>query len=736
LVEANYKYRTLSGRAAERRAVEESFAPSVLWGFTVEAEEEGRLLVDATAFLLRDAHRVVDRLRDLKQGSYKLDDTRSALEVDRTKGFPKNTEVEALLTFASTGETGRLVAQTAASGMSFSLRQRHSLVELPELDSGFVPRNADPRVGVFSVDFYDFGTPVTDQVERQWIARHRLLKKDPTQGVSEPIAPIVYYVDAGAPEPVRSALVEGASWWAQAFEAAGFKNAFKVEVLPEDADPMDLRYNVVQWVHRSTRGWSYGTTVVDPRTGEILKGRVTLDSLRARQDALIGHALVSRTGRQACAVAAGPGPEHLAGFDPTIEPGTMILARIRQLSAHEVGHTLGFAHNFAASACGRASVMDYPAPAVKIKDGRLDLSDAYAKGIGAYDVLAVKYAYSQFPPGADEPAELDKIVERGLEDGLKFISDADARPAGAAHPLANLWDNGDDPVAMLRHELIVRRIGLEQFGLGQLPEGAPLSDLESKLLPLYLHHRYQLTAAAKTLGGVDYSYAVKDGGKASPRQIVEIVPADRQRAALEAVLETLSPEALVIPESILVLIPPEAYGRGGGTAERFTGKTGPTFDPIAAATIAAELAVKELLQPARAARLIDFHTRNNVNPDFRFVVDSLLAWTWKARPPVSTRAVAVMEAVQSLVVSRLIDLAGDEGASEQVRAVAAYGLRAVADHINAEKGLRAPADPHRRAALDQIERFLSRPDPTHRRALTIPAPPGDPIGSPQGDDRP
>ncbi len=404
LVEPNYKYRAVTDRKPERRAVEDSFAQSVHWGFKVEAEENGNVLVDATAFFLRDAHGVAERLRQARQGAYRLDDSRSALESGRTKGFPKNTEVEALLTFTADGETGRLVAETAPSPRAVTLRQRHSLVELPELGSGFKPRRADPRVGVFTVDFYDFATPVTEPVERQYIARHRLIKKDPKAEISEPVAPIVYYVDPGAPEPVRSALVEGASWWAKAFEASGFRNAYKIEVLPDDADPMDLRYNVIQWVHRSTRGWSYGSSVIDPRTGEILKGRVTLDSLRARQDALIGTGLsTAEPPLGACAAGAGPGAEYLSELDPMAETAAMVLARIRQLSAHEVGHTLGFSHNFAASACGRSSVMDYPAPLVKIRDGKtLDLSDAYAKGVGAYDVLAVRYAYEQFPAGADE----------------------------------------------------------------------------------------------------------------------------------------------------------------------------------------------------------------------------------------------------------------------------------------------------------------------------------------------
>ena len=211
------------------------------------------------------------------------------------------------MTFATDGEAGKLVAQTAASGQAVTLRLRHSLVDLPPLDGRFKPRKADPRVGMFTVDFYDFATPFLEPVERQWITRHRLIKKDPSAAVSDPVEPIVYYVDPGAPEPIRQALVEGASWWSSAFEAAGFSNAFRVEVLPADADPMDLRYNMIHWVHRSTRGWSYGTMVVDPRTGEILKGRVTLDSLRGRQDALIGAGLTAGgDGRDGCAAGADP----------------------------------------------------------------------------------------------------------------------------------------------------------------------------------------------------------------------------------------------------------------------------------------------------------------------------------------------------------------------------------------------------------------------------------------------
>jgi acetamidase/formamidase len=733
LVETNYKYRAVTDRAAERRAVDESFAQSVHWGFKVEAEEPGRVLVDATAFFLRDAHGVAERLKQAKQGAYRLDDSRSALEPGRLKGFPKNTEVEAILTFSTEGETGRLVAQAAAAPGAVTLRQRHSLVELPPLRSGFTPRRPDPRVGIFTVDFYDFATRFSEPVERQYIARHRLVKKDPKAEISEPVAPIVYYVDSAAPEPVRSALVEGASWWARAFEAAGFKNAFKVEVLPDDADAMDLRYNVVQWVHRSTRGWSYGSSVIDPRTGEILKGRVTLDSLRARQDALIGTGLSTGEPRAgACAAGLGPGVDHLAKLDPAGGLEAMVLARIRQLSAHEVGHTLGLAHNFAASACGRASVMDYPAPLVKIRDGKtLDLSDAYASGLGAYDLLAIRYAYAQFPDQASEAKRLDEIVERGADLGLLFLSDADARPAGAAHPLANLWDNGDDPVAELRHELKVRAIGLEQFGLDSLAAGEPLSDLEAKLLPLYLHHRYQLQAAVKTLGGVRYSYAIKDGATVRSSSVAAIEPADRQRAALDAVLETLDPGVLMIPDRLLALIPPQAYNRPDGIAERFAGNAGRVFDPVAAAVTAADLAVSGLLNPERAARLTDFHARDPKAPGFGDVVAALINKTWTSAPA-DGRAGAVARAVQWLVVTRLIVVASDQAAAPSVRAEAAHALSSLDQRIGRtvrDGGLTSVQDSHAWAVAREIRRFLDRPDPTHQRATPPPSPPGDPIGA-------
>jgi hypothetical protein len=715
LVEQNTRFRALSNDPAERRDVEDSFAKSVLWSFKVEGPEAGGVLVDATDFFLSDQHGVVQRMRDLKQGSYSLDRDRSAIYLPRTKAFPRNTEVEATLTFVTRDRPGRLVGGVTPSPEFVTVREHHSLVALPE--PGYTPRRLDPRIGIFGVEFMDYASPFAGPVEKRWVARHRLEKRDPNAAVSEAVKPLVYYVDNGVPEPIRSALIEGASWWNTAFEAAGFRNAWQVKVLPPDADPMDVRYNMINWVHRSSRGWSYGEAVIDPRTGEIIKGNVRLGSLRIRQDVLIARGLIPQYGEIE--------DEVLAQLDPKTSPSVMALQRIRQLAAHEVGHTLGLDHNMAASSYGRASVMDYPSPYVKITNGKLDLSEAYTNGLGIYDIFAIRYGYSQFAPGTNEEAALTQLVDEAehANPPMLYVKDADARPVSAAHPLASVWDVPGEPIAMLRHEMEVRRIALSDFGLRNLAVGESLSTLEEKLLPLYLHHRFQLEAAAKSIGGLFYTYAVKEKSGIVPSDVRRVVAPAVQRDALAAVMAALEPKFLAIPQRIIDLIPPRSSALEFGTAELFERKTAPVFDPLSAATVGADLAISALLEPHRAARMVAFHAENAANPDFHETLDALLA---NAMRNGSGNEGAITRVTRAVLVTRLEELAADPDVESQVRAEASEALFQLQRRLEASASDFAE-QAHRRATRDEIARFLARPAEP-RKLLNIPElPPGPPI---------
>ena len=731
LIEPNLRYRSSAADPDERLAVTQSFAESVLWGFPIEAEENGRLLVDATAFFLRDAHGVGERLQQTGQGMYKLDTTRSALAMDNTRAFPKNTEVEAMLTFVTDGPPrGEFVASVTPDPHAITLREHTSMVELP--GPGYTPRRYDPRSGFFAVNYRDYSVPLGERMDQRLIARHRLEKRDPKASISEPVKPIVYYVDRGAPEPIRSALVEGANWWAKAFEAAGFRNAFRVEVLPEGADPMDVRYNMIQWVHRATRGWSYGEAITDPRTGEIIKGQVTLGSLRAQQDYMIAEALLAP-------YAEGkPVPKELEG---------MVLARTRQLAAHEVGHTLGLQHNFAASSLGQGiSVMDYPHPLVTLDDsGNVDLSHAYAVGIGAWDEAAIKYGYSQFPPDTNENAELDRLLRQNDADGLRYITDADARPFGGAHPYAHLWDNGASAPDELVRMLAVRKAALARFGEQAIRPGEPMAKLEDTLVPLYLLHRYQTEAAAKWIGGVNYTYSVRGAGKAT----TEPVAPDDQRKALRAVLETLNPETLTLPESLIRILPPRPpdYPR---TRESFGAHTGLTFDAEGPVEGSAELTAALLFDPSRASRLVEYHARDAKQLGFAEMADAVLEATWRS----ARRSGLEQETqftVEDVVLNHLLRLAAsgsgagtsgaafpaginmEEGrsgsASPQARAEALAAIDKLEGWL---KSAVSSADSseyaaHRAAALATIVRFRSDPA-KFAPAAELPTPPGQPIG--------
>ncbi len=711
LLQSNLEYRAISNAPEEQRAVRESFAESALWGATVAAQSDGRVLVDATEFFLHDAHEIPATLKRTGQGAFHLDASRSALAMERTKNFPLNTEVEATLTFAG-DEPGAWVRQVTPTPGAITVREHHSFVALPP--AGFRPRAYDPRSSFFGIAYQDYASPISEPIVQRFTARHRLEKKDPSAALSEPVKPIVYYLDRGAPEPIRAALLEGARWWNEAFEAAGYRNAFRVELMPEGADPMDLRYNVIQWVHRATRGWSYGASVIDPRTGEILKGHVTLGSLRVRQDFLIAEGLLA---------------PYTKGKPDTGKPQALALARLRQLAAHEVGHTLGLEHNYAASTVGRASVMDYPPPLVTLgADGTPDVSSAYATGIGAWDKVAITWGYKDYPRGTDERAAGDQVLVQAFAAGQRFLTDQDARPAGSSSSVAHLWDSGANPIDELDRLMKVRAATLARFGEANIREGAPLATLEDVLVPLYFMHRYQVEAAAKLVGGVDYTFALRGDGQVATRPVA----AAEQRRALTAVLATLTPEALALPEPLLSLIPPRppSYPRG---REHFKVRTSPVFDALAPAEAAAQHALQFLFTPERAARLIEQHARTPDSPGLDEVLGAIMAATWKARREPGLRG-EIGRVVDQVVLSDLMVLSRSETSSPQTRALATLELQSL--KAWAQAAVAKAKDPAERAHLAYAEQQITefQKDPKQLASPPATPPDGPPIGSEDGDD--
>jgi Met-zincin/Domain of unknown function (DUF5117) len=717
LLRPNQYFRSSAQDPAEQLAVRESFPESVLASFSLAAENApasngaGAVLVDATDFFVRDSHGVADAL--VKQGTYKLDAARSAIVIDDTKVFPKNTEVEVILTFASeTPNRGSFVADVAPDSHALTVREHQSFLELP--GPGFSPRRFDSRAGYFQFEYRDYAAPLGAPLEQRFIVRHRLVKQDSAcMQACIAVKPIQYYVDRGAPEPIRSALVEGARWWDQAFQAAGWApGTFRVDVLPEGADIMDARYNTIQWVHRFTRGWSYGHPVADPRTGEIIKGNVTLGSLRGRQDYLIAEALLS---------PYVSGKKLAAGSDPML---AMALARTRQLAAHETGHTLGLAHNFAASAYPHApsesvSVMDYPHPWITLdKGGVPDLSAAYAVDIGIWDKAAIDYGYRQFADNASEAAGLDGILRQATKAGLVFISDEDARPAGGAHPFAHLWDNGTDAADELTRILKIRAAAMSRFGESVIPAGVPLAQLQDTLVPLYLLHRYQTEAAVKIIGGLDYRYQLRGDGQMNPA----IVADAEQRKALRAVLKTLSAETLTLPEALLKFTPPRPPGFER-TRESFPAQTGLTFDPIAAAEAAADLTLSLLFDPQRAARLVEYSARMHT-PSLAEVIDAALLVSRPATPVALDNHQGLSGEVQAAVYARtveaLLSLAADSKTSVAARAVTYAKLEEIKRRSNAASPIEAYLFHRIKEFQDDPAKFVA--------AKPVEAPPGMPIG--------
>jgi len=696
MIQPNLGYRATSGVPLEAKSVEEAFAQSVLFGFEVAAEEDGRILVDLTPFLMQDAHGVSERLRSSGQGSYSIDASRSAIHMPGTFNFPKNSEFEAMLTFKGSG-AGRWLRSVAPSDDAVTVRMHHSFVELP--DDNYKPRAFDPRSGYYATSYQDYSSPIGEPLTTRYIVRHRLEKKDPSAERSEAVEPIIYYLDNGTPEPIRTALLEGGRWWNQAFEAAGYIDAFQVKMLPDDAHPLDIRYNVINWVHRSTRGWSYGSSVSDPRTGEIIKGNVLLGSLRVRQDYMIAEGLLA------------PYAENDAGdLDPNIDPAMleMALHRIRQLSAHEIGHTLGLMHNFSSSVNDLASVMDYPHPRPTLTNGEnspngdasttdnnsasgdasttgsissndenspITLNNAYGTGIGEWDKRAIIWGYQDFPDDANEQDELDAIMQETLESGLFYLSDEAARPQGGSDSRAHLWDYGTDAPTQMDHIMDIRRTALDRFGENNIRMGRPVSDLQNVLVPIYLFHRYQTEAVVKLIGGVDFAYTIRGDGQAGPT----VVSPGQQRAALTAILRTLDPAELALPEHLLDLIPPPPAGIGT-TREQFQGYTTPQLDPVAMAETAAQLTAGLLFQENRAARLALQSARDASQMSLQEMIRTVLDQTIRADMPDGYEG-AIQRAINTAVMRSFLGLALDSSAAPDVQAVTSMHLHDLMDWL-------------------------------------------------------
>lgn len=708
LRQLNTYYRADTNNVLEKKAVNEAFASSIIWGFKVESEDvkSAKILIDYTPFLLSDIHNLADRLKSRKQGNFSIDKSRSFVYQARSKAFPKNTELEATVTFKGSG-AGSYLRSVTPDAKAITVNLHHSLIKLP--DNNYQTRAFHPYSGFWSQSYADYASAIDQPLVKRFIPRHRLAKKNPSAQMSEAVEPIVYYLDAGVPEPVKSALLDGARWWNQAYEAIGYKNAFQVKVLPADADPMDVRYNVIQWVHRATRGWSYGSSVIDPRTGEILKGHVTLGSLRVRQDYLIALGLTSPFTNEKADTSAMK---------------NMALARIRQLSAHEVGHTLGIAHNFAASVNDRASVMDYPHPFIQLSDNKIDLSNAYDDKIGVWDKHVIAYGYADIP-AEQEQQYLADTIKAAQSKGLLYASDPDARSSASAHNAGHLWDNGENAAQELTRVLTIRQKALADFGLNSIPVNTPLSELEQILVPIYNFHRYQVEAAAKLIAGVDYSYQVKS---AEPQQAMQWVSGALQQQAVNSLLHSISPKVLTLPDHIVKLIPPKAYGYSRNR-ESFKANTGITFDPISAAEASAKKALSLMFNAQRLARLQQQAVMDKRILSVASLFEQVTNKTIKTSPQ-SGLALLVQQRVNQQVIEQLLALWHRKGLVSEVRAEVFVTLNELASWLNAKSTSRKykPMAAQFTLLANQINFSLAQ-GKLVTPASTINLPPGSPIGN-------
>ena len=709
LVQPNLYYRAETENLSEKKSVDQAFAKSVLFGFEIIDKYQDSYKIDFTPFLKYDRHGVAKTLKNKNQGSYSVDLSKSSIEMFNTKAFPRNVEFEALLTFSGDAK-GNLVRSVVPDPNNITVTQHHSFIQLP--DNDYQPRKFDPRSGAIFIEFMDYSTPVDQEIVKKYIIRHRLKKKNPSLTVSEPVEPIIYYLDPGTPEPVKSALIDGASWWNEAYESIGFKNAFQVKVLPENIDPMDCRYNVIQWVHRSTRGWSYGASVVDPRTGEIIKGHVSLGSLRIRQDYMIAQALSKDPFK------------NKSNNEKMLD---LALSRIRQLSAHEIGHTLGFAHNFAASTNNRSSVMDYPHPLIEIKDNEIYFNNAYDSGIGEWDKITVAYSYSEFNGNQNEGMELNNILNNATAKGYRFISDYDARSLDGSHAFAHLWDNGDVAYEGLDDVINIRRKAIQNFSEFNVPKGSPNSVLEDVFVPLYFFHRYQTEAASKIIAGMDYNYSLTGSNQGQ----FSYLDKSTQLNALSSVMKTLEADFLAIPKEKLELFPPRAFGYPR-TRESFKSNLGPAFDPFSASETSADMTLSLILTPKRLNRLIYQHALDNSNLSLDELYDYISEKTiFLKNSPDSSRDDSYLNEIQHIVnltlLKRIFSVINDEASSFQVKSISNDFLNKLSRELSSKKNRNLKLSKYTHYYLKMIRDFELNPK-AYKPNIPLKIPDGSPIG--------
>ena len=715
----NLAYRAPGGSAARADGVVNSFPTSVLASLPIESEEGGKVIVDATSLFMRDAGDVQAELRHAKLGDYKFDPARSAFYPKRMKAFPENTEIETVATFVADTPSTAINNVTPEAGV-MTMRIHHSFLKAP---TGYNPRLADPRIGVSAVHFHDFSKPIDELPETEWITRWRLEKKDPNAAMSEPKKPIVYYFDPAIPDPIRHAMKEGLLWWNKAFEAAGFKNAIEAKDAPPDMDPMDIRYAYVLWIDRDERGFSSSGEFRDPRTGEVLGSKSHLDSYRMRTIASYWDAYSAALPEDGSGVTVAAANLVSEDKDDPMPKGQRDMAYLRQalLTAHELGHTLGFAHNFDASRNERSSVMEYPTPRVEVKNGRIDLSHSFMTSVGAYDVYMVRYAYTQFTPG-QEKAGLDGVLKDMRDHGIMFTA--------ATDPRWNWYDDRATPQEDLRETVAVRKILIEHYGPAILKAGDPIGALRDKRLwMVYLHHRYAIESAQNYVGGLFQNLSVK--GEATPLPPTQFIPASEQREILGLLLQTIEPKNLELPESLLAQLTADPEHNLEDLSDQYV------FDQLRAARVLTGLVLEPLFSPERASRMVALAARQPDTLTFPEMIDAVIAHTWKVTPAGNSQERALLRVIQDVTLESMMKLGGVRDTSPEARDYVLDQLNQLADELKSRQDSDPLTAAFYRQSARQIQHYLTNPEANAPKSVTpewgkgprsrFPEPPGPPL---------